>query len=27
MAFTEVILTANISSLGAEADIVKVRRG
>jgi large subunit ribosomal protein L9 len=27
MAFTEVILTANIPSLGAEADIVKVRRG
>lgn len=27
MAFTEVILTANIPKLGAEADIVKVRRG
>lgn len=27
MAFTEVILTANIPALGAEADIVKVRRG
>lgn len=27
MAHTEVILTANIPSLGAEADIVKVRRG
>lgn len=27
MANTEVILTANIPSLGAEADIVKVRRG
>jgi large subunit ribosomal protein L9 len=27
MAFTEVILTANIPTLGAEADIVKVRRG
>jgi large subunit ribosomal protein L9 len=27
MAFTEVILTANIPSLGAEADVVKVRRG
>ncbi len=27
MATTEVILTANIPSLGAEADIVKVRRG
>jgi len=27
MANTEIILTANIPSLGAEADIVKVRRG
>ena len=27
MAHTEIILTANIPSLGAEADIVKVRRG
>lgn len=27
MAFIEVILTANIPNLGAEADIVKVRRG
>jgi len=27
MAFTEVILIANIPKLGAEADIVKVRRG
>lgn len=27
MAFTEVILTANIPKLGAEADIVRVRRG
>jgi large subunit ribosomal protein L9 len=27
MAFTEVILTANIPTLGAEADIVRVRRG
>ncbi len=27
MAFTEVILTANIPNLGSEADIVKVRRG
>jgi large subunit ribosomal protein L9 len=27
MAQTEIILTANIPSLGAEADIVKVRRG
>ncbi len=27
MAYTEVILTANIPNLGAEADIVKVRRG
>lgn len=27
MAHTEVILTANIPNLGAEADIVKVRRG
>lgn len=27
MAFTEVILIANIPNLGAEADIVKVRRG
>ncbi len=27
MAHSEVILTANIPSLGAEADLVKVRRG
>jgi large subunit ribosomal protein L9 len=27
MAHTEIILTANIPSLGAEADLVKVRRG
>jgi large subunit ribosomal protein L9 len=27
MAFTEVILTTNIPTLGAEADMVKVRRG
>ena len=27
MAYTEVILIANIPNLGAEADIVKVRRG
>ena len=27
MAYTQVILTANIPNLGAEADIVKVRRG